>query len=354
MENSRANKWKSILVYLLALAGIGAFGAYAVVLYGQYQSFKNAPLTVPEPHVVYEIAAGTSLSSLSHDLQRRGIIEHPRYLMLLGRELGVAHRLQAGEYEIIPGMTPVSLLRKLAGGEVIQHAVTLIEGQTFKEMLALIKACDDIVHTLDDLSAAEIMARLGHAGEHPEGRFLPDTYHFPQGTTDLAFLQRAYNAMERLLAGEWAARARGLPLSTPYEALTLASIVEKETGLAEERPVIAGVFIRRLQKGMRLQTDPTVIYGLGERFDGDLRAGDLRTDTPYNTYTREGLPPTPIAMPGGAAIHAVLHPDKGDTLFFVANGNGGHCFPRTLKEHESAVQRFQLSKPDNPLPATAQ
>jgi UPF0755 protein len=165
-------------------------------------------------------------------------------------------------------------------------------------MLALIKTSDAIVHTLDGLSADEIMARLGHAGEHPEGRFLPDTYHFPRGTTDLAFLQRAYNAMERLLDGEWAARSRGLPLTTPYEALTLASIVEKETGLAEERPVIAGVFIRRLQKGMRLQTDPTVIYGLGERFDGDLRAGDLRTDTPYNTYTREGLPQHPSPCPG--------------------------------------------------------
>jgi UPF0755 protein len=248
-------------------------------------------------------------------------------------------------------MTPESLLRKLAGGEVIQHAITLIEGQTFREMLALIAANDKIVHTLDGASAGEIMARLGHEGENPEGRFLPDTYHFPQGTTDLAFLQRAYNAMERLLAGEWAARARGLPLNTPYEALTLASIVEKETGLAEERPAIAGVFIRRLLKGMRLQTDPTVIYGLGERFDGDLRAGDLRTDTPYNTYTREGLPPTPIAMPGAASIHAVLHPDKGDTLYFVANGNGGHYFSRTLKEHESAVQKFQLGNATSQPPS---
>jgi UPF0755 protein len=351
MNKPQTNKWKRLLVFALISAGIGMLVEFAVLL-GEYQDFRNAPLNISEPGMIYEIAAGTSLSQLAHDLQRRGITGHPHYLIWLGRELDLAHRLQAGEYEITPGMTPESLLRKLAGGEVIQHAITLIEGQTFKEMLALIAANDKIVHTLDGASADEIMARLEHEGENPEGRFLPDTYHFPQGTTDLAFLQRAYSAMERLLAGEWAARTRGLPLNTPYEALTLASIVEKETGLAEERPVIAGVFIRRLLKGMRLQTDPTVIYGLGERFDGDLRAGDLRTDTPYNTYTRDGLPPTPIAMPGAASIHSVLHPDKGDALYFVANGNGGHYFSRTLKEHESAVQKFQLGTAASQPPST--
>jgi UPF0755 protein len=227
----------------------------------------------------------------------------------------------------------------------------LIEGQTFKEMLALIRTNDNLVHILDGAGAQEIMTRLGHAGENPEGRFLPDTYHFPQGTTDLSFLQRAYNAMEHCLAEQWAKRDAGLPLNSPYEAVTLASIVEKETGLAEERPRIAGVFIRRLQKGMRLQTDPTVIYGLGKRFDGDLRASDLRADTPYNTYTRDGLPPSPIAMPGIASIRAVLHPAKGDALYFVAKGNGSHYFSRTLKEHEDAVQKFQLGKAAGPQPA---
>jgi peptidoglycan lytic transglycosylase G len=343
MKNRQTISWKRLLGYVLVSVVIGVLVTVAVLL-GQYQDFRKAPLTIAEPGLVYEIAQGTSLKQLAYDLQRRGITGHPHYLIWLGRELDLAHRLQAGEYEIIPGMTPESLLRKLAGGEVIQHAITLIEGQTFKEMLAVIKASGDIVHTLDGVGTEELMVRLGHEGEHPEGRFLPDTYHFPQGTTDLAFLTRAYNAMERHLADAWAAREEGLPLQTPYEALILASIVEKETGVAGERPVIAGVFIRRLKKGMRLQTDPTVIYGLGERFDGNLRSSDLRSDTPYNTYTRDGLPPTPIAMPGAASIHAVLHPDKGETLFFVANGTGGHYFSRTLKEHELAVKKFQLGK----------
>ena len=345
--------WKRILGYILVSAGIGVLVTVTVLL-GQYRDFKRAPLNVAEPGLIYEIASGTSLKQLAFDLQRRGITAHPRYLIWLGRELDLAHRLQAGEYRITPGMTPESLLRKLAGGEVIQHAITLIEGQTFREVLALVESKDDIVHTLDGVSVEDVMTRLGHEGENPEGRFLPDTYYFPQGTTDLAFLTRAYNAMERHLADAWAARDEGLPLNTPYEALTLASIVEKETGVAEERPVIAGVFIRRLQKGMRLQTDPTVIYGLGDRFDGNLHASDLRSDTPYNTYTRDGLPPTPIAMPGTASIHAVLHPDKGDALFFVANGNGGHYFSRTLKEHELAVKKFQLGKPVNLPPSPGQ
>jgi UPF0755 protein len=345
--------WKRILGYILVSAGIGVLVTVTVLL-GQYRDFKRAPLNIAESGLIYEIASGTSLKQLAFDLQRRGITAHPRYLIWLGRELDLAHRLQAGEYRITPGMTPESLLRKLAGGEVIQHAITLIEGQTFREVLALVESKDDIVHTLDGVSVEEVMTRLGHEGENPEGRFLPDTYYFPQGTTDLAFLARAYNAMERHLAEAWAARDEGLPLNTPYEALTLASIVEKETGVAEERPVIAGVFIRRLQKGMRLQTDPTVIYGLGDRFDGNLHASDLRSDTPYNTYTRDGLPPTPIAMPGTASIHAVLHPDKGDALFFVANGNGGHYFSRTLKEHELAVKKFQLGKPVSLPPSPGQ
>ncbi|MGB7931232.1 MAG: endolytic transglycosylase MltG [Gammaproteobacteria bacterium] len=343
MKNRQTINWKRLLGYALVSVVIGVLVTVAVLL-GQYQDFRKAPLNIAEPGLVYEIAQGTSLKQLAYDLQRRGITGHPHYLIWLGRELDLAHRLQAGEYEIIPGMTPESLLRKLAGGEVIQHAITLIEGQTFKEMLAVITSSGDIVHTLDGVGTEELMVQLGHEGEHPEGRFLPDTYHFPQGTTDLAFLTRAYNAMKRHLAEAWAAREEGLPLDTPYEALILASIVEKETGVAGERPVIAGVFIRRLKKGMRLQTDPTVIYGLGERFDGNLRSSDLRSDTPYNTYTRDGLPPTPIAMPGAASIHAVLHPDKGDALFFVANGTGGHYFSRTLMEHELAVKKFQLGK----------
>ncbi len=208
MNNSQTKKWKHLLGYALVSAGIGVLVLVAVLL-GQYHDFRNAPLNISEPGMIYEIAAGTSLSQLAYDLQRRGISGHPHYLIWLGRELDLAHRLQAGEYEITPGMTPESLLRKLAGGEVIQHTITLIEGQTFKEMLVLIKSNNDIVHTLNGVSVDEIMARLKHEGENPEGRFLPDTYHFPQGTTDLAFLQRAYSAMERLLAGEGDRAPRG-------------------------------------------------------------------------------------------------------------------------------------------------
>jgi UPF0755 protein len=228
--------WKRILGYTLAVIAIAVLVTMMVLL-GQYQDFKQAPLAISEPGLVYEISTGTSLQQLAYDLQRRGITAHPQYLVWLGRELDLARRLQAGEYQLVPGMTPENLLRKLSGGEVIQHAVTLIEGQTFKEMMALIESNDQLVHTLDDVDTEELMKRLGHAGENPEGRFLPDTYHFPQGTTDLAFLQRAYAAMERYLAEAWAGRDEDLPINTPYEALTLASIVEKETGLAEERPI---------------------------------------------------------------------------------------------------------------------
>jgi UPF0755 protein len=340
MKNPPTNRWKRLLGYALVSAGIGVLVLFAV-LHGQYRDFRNTPLNISESGMIYEIAAGTSLRQLAHDLRQRGITRHPHYLIWLGRELDLAHRLQAGEYAITPGMTPESLLRKLAVGDVIQHAFTLIEGQTFNEMLALLKARDDIVPTLDGVGVDEIMARLGHAGEHPEGRFLPDTYHFPRGTTDLTLLARVYNAMERHLAQAWATRDEGLPFNTPYEALILASIVEKETGLPEERPLIAGVFIRRLQRGMRLQTDPTVIYGLGEKFDGNLRKRDLVADGPYNSYTRAGLPPTPIALPGRASIEAALKPAKTDALYFVAKGDGTSHFSSTLAEHNRAVDRYQ-------------
>ena len=193
------------------------------------------------------------------------------------------------------------------------------------------------------------MERLGHAGEHPEGRFLPDTYHFPKNLTDVAFLKRAYDAMTQTLAREWEGRAVGLPLKTPYEALILASIVEKETGLASERQAIAGVFVRRLNKGMRLQTDPTVIYGMGDRYKGNIRKSDLQEDTPYNTYRRFGLPPTPIAMPGRDAIHATLHPDDSKNIYFVSRGDGSHHFSATLEEHNNAVIKYQLKGRKRPF-----
>jgi UPF0755 protein len=225
---------------------------------------------------------------------------------------------------------------------VIQYPLTLVEGRTFRQALAVIASDPVLVADIGALTDEEIIARIGHPGVHPEGRLFPDTYLFPRGMGALDLVKRAYGRMEAVLAEEWDKRAPGLPFKDPYEALILASIVEKETGLAAERPEIAGVFVRRMQKGMRLQTDPTVIYGLGAAFDGNLRRVDLTTDTPYNTYTRGGLPPTPIALPGREAIHAVLHPAAGDSLYFVAKGDGSHAFSATLDEHNRAVRRYQL------------
>jgi len=210
--------------------------------------------------------------------------------------------------------------------------------------LDAVHANEALVHSLVGLSAAEIMQRLGHEDEHPEGRFLPSTYHFPKGTTDLKFLRRAYLSMQNSLHKKWQEREEGLPLKSPYEALILASIVEKETGLASERPAIAGVFIRRLNRGMLLQTDPTIIYGLGEDFDGDIRRRDLKKETPYNTYIHKGLTPTPICLPGEAALDAVMHPETGKSLYFVAKGDGSHQFSNSLIEHNRAVRKYQLKK----------
>ena len=337
---------RRILALLLLLALLAAG-----IALGVYQRFRNTPLHLSADEIIYEIAPGTSLRQLAYDLHARDMLEHPRLLILLGRELDVATRLQAGEYRLAAGMTPQTLLQLLVDGKVIQHAITLVEGQTFREFLQRIQAHPFIEVTLQGVDDAEIMDRLGHPGLHPEGRFLPDTYHFTRGTTDLAFLGRAFSAMSAYLEAAWPDRDADLPLQTPEEALILASIVEKETGLAEERPVIAGVFVRRLQRGMRLQTDPTVIYGLGEQFDGNLRRRDLENDTPYNTYTRNGLPPTPIAMPGAEAIAAVLHPAAGDSLYFVSRGDGSHYFSATLEEHNLAVDKYQRMKPGIRLPA---
>jgi len=352
-ETPSGRSRKRILTGILAVLLLLLLLAAGITL-GVYQRFQNTPLNLPADETIYEIPPGTSLRQLAYDLHDRDIIGHPRLFILLGRDLDLARRLQAGEYELDAGMTPGTLLQRLADGKVIQHAVTLVEGQTFREMLARIQAQPDMEVTLQGLDNAEIMNRLGHPGVPPEGRFLPDTYHFTRGATDLALLRRAYDAMSKYLETAWRDRDPDLPLQTPEEALVLASIVEKETGLGEERPAIAGVFIRRLQRGMRLQTDPTVIYGLGEQFDGNLRRRDLEKDTPYNTYTRDGLPPTPIAMPGAAAIAAVLHPAAGDSLFFVSRGDGSHYFSGTLEEHNLAVDKYQRKKPGIKLPAGEQ
>ncbi|HHJ14395.1 MAG TPA: endolytic transglycosylase MltG [Gammaproteobacteria bacterium] len=321
---------------------MGSFGG--AWLFMDFDSFRQQPLFEAQAPVMLQVRPGSSLRKVASELEARGLLARPRYLLLLARWKGVDGKIRAGEYALAPGTTPEQLLRQLTQGKVVQYALTLIEGETFRDMMRRILDAPALEHRLKDTTPEAVMEALGYPGLHPEGRFMPDTYHYPRGTTDIGLLRRAWREMEQFLDHAWAGRDPGLPLKTPYEALILASIVEKETGLASERPLIAGVFMRRLEQGMRLQTDPTVIYGMGDAFDGDIRFRDLRTDTPYNTYTRAGLPPTPIAMPGRAAILAVLHPAPGDALYFVARGDGSHEFSATLKAHNRAVDRYQRKR----------
>jgi UPF0755 protein len=327
------------------VAGLGVALVVAALGAGLYVSEQrralDEPLAVPADGFDYVLLPGTSLHGVAQDLAASGVLASPRALAVYGRWQGLAGRIKAGEYRIEPGTTPIALLDQLISGRVVQHALTVVEGWTFEQMLQAIAADERLEHTLTGLSDEAIMMLLGLDGVHPEGRFFADTYYFPRGTSDADFLRRAYGAMGEFLDDAWAGREAGLPLKSPDEALILASIVEKETGEAGERPRIAGVFVERLRKGMRLETDPTVIYGMGDKFDGNLRRRDLRTDTPYNTYTRKGLPPTPIAIPGPDAIRAALHPHVDGALFFVAKGDGSHHFSATYEEHQQAVNRYQ-------------
>jgi UPF0755 protein len=310
----------------------------------QYQGFRDTPLAVGPEGLVYEVPRGASLATVAKDLETRGVIGNSNYLTWYGRYTGQANRIRAGEYRLEPGLEPDGLLALLVSGRTVSYSLTLIEGWNIRQVRAAVAADPVLEHTLMDVDDAALMERLGRAGEHPEGRFFPDTYHFSRGTTDLDFLRRAMQAMDRELAAAWAARTADIPLETPYQALILASIIEKETGLAEERRDIAGVFVRRLRLGMKLQTDPTVIYGMGERFDGNIRRADLREDTPYNTYVHTGLPPTPIAMPGREALRAAVDPAPGEALYFVSRGDGSHVFSATLEEHNAAVRKYQLKR----------
>ncbi|MCW8829717.1 MAG: endolytic transglycosylase MltG [Gammaproteobacteria bacterium] len=327
------------------IAGIALLVTFALAWgWIQYQGFIKAPLMVDEEGESLIVAPGASLQSVARQLEDGGVISDNRLFRLMARLRGDAHRIKAGEYLLQPDMSPQQLLQRMVDGKVRHYALTLVEGWNFREMMQTLNENPYLVHRLKGLSATAIMEAIGYPDQHPEGRFLPETYHFPRGMSDVEFLRRAYRSMSERLAYEWENREEGLPLQTPYEALVLASIVEKETGVESERTAIAGVFIRRLQKGMRLQTDPTVIYGMGLEYDGNIRRRDLLADTPYNTYTREGLPPTPIAMPGADALHAVMHPEKSDKLYFVARGDGSHHFSATLAEHNRAVRKYQIEK----------
>jgi UPF0755 protein len=324
----------------IALIVLGMAGA--VLGYGVFQRWLDAPLSIGGAPLEIEIPRGQSLGATARKLETSGVLSHPRWLQLYARARGVDARIKAGEYAIPPGTTPRTLLALLESGEVVQRSVTIVEGWTFRDLRRALERAPYLDNTLAGKDDAAVMAALGEPDQPPEGLFFPDTYLFAKGTTDLEILRQARNRMRSELEAAWAARAEGLPVTTPYEALILASIVEKETALASERARIAGVFIERLRIGMRLQTDPTVIYGLGPQYDGNLRRADLERDGPYNTYTRAGLPPTPIALPGTDALRAAVHPDERDELYFVATGlpDGSHEFSRTLSEHEAAVRRY--------------
>lgn len=294
-----------------------------------------------------EMVPGTSLTGLIKTLKTHGLLRAKRdryYLVAYGLIRGDADKLQAGEYIVTRGTSPRDLLKDMVKGKVRQLSVTFLEGWNYRQIIEELKKQEGISRLLESNDPAEIAAAAGIEGDHPEGWFFPDTYRFANKTSDIEILKLAYQAMRAALDEEWQNRAEGLPYQSPYEALIMASIIEKETGAPDERQEIAGVFVRRLQKGMLLQTDPTVIYGIGESFDGNIRRKDLTRDTPYNTYTRPGLPPTPIAAPGRASIHAALHPADGDSLYFVSRGDGSHKFSATLKEHNQAVREYQLKK----------
>jgi len=322
-----------VAVLLLATAGFAFL---------QLNNFLHTAVTVGADGEDFTIESGASFRSVSDTLAERGIISDSRYFRLYARWKGKASAVQAGDYLIKQGTTPVQLLEQFSSGDVRLYSFTIIEGWNQWDLLRALGDDPNINASLTVEDWPALLEELQIEFTHPEGLFLPETYRFPRNTSDRKVLARAYAQMQDVLAEEWAARDTGLPLASPYEALILASIVEKETALADERPRIAGVFTRRLQKRMRLQTDPTVIYGIGSDFNGNLTRRDLQTDTPYNTYTRHGLPPTPIALPGRAAIHAALHPADGEELFFVATGlgDGSHEFSATKEQHDDAVARY--------------
>ena len=342
--NKKRGGFARFLRNLFLLALVLAAGA-AYFVHGDYRRFAERELAFGNEERVLEVKPGDSFDDVLRRLRRLGVREgHDLYWKVLAWEQGVITRLQVGEYALGHGLTPGRLLFKLESGAVIQHRFTIVEGWTFRELRLAMARDAGLGQTLAGLSDAEVMKRIGAPGEHPEGRFLPETYNYTKGITDADLLKRTYTAMKNALEAAWDQRDPDLPLKTPYEALILASIVEKETGVAAERPQIAGVFARRLKLGMKLQTDPTVIYGLGPAFDGNLTRKHLEDDTQYNTYARFGLPPTPIALPGRAALQAAVKPAPGDALYFVSRGDGSHEFTSNLADHNRAVARWQLGR----------
>ncbi len=332
-------KWLwSLLVTVLLLVMLAGFAARELTQRWQ------APLNIAGEPLIFQVAAGDSLTDVARQLDSQGVFSDPWLMIAYGRATGLDAQLKRGEYRIPSGTTPEGFLQIVTAGQVVQYQVTIPEGLTLAKALGLLQGEAELSHVIEGVDDPRLLA-LTSAYPSPEGLFLPESYYVVRGDSDWDLLQRAFADMQRVLKQEWAERDEGLPLESPYEALILASIIERETGVPEERAEIAGVFVRRLQQGMRLQTDPTIIYGLGEAFDGNLRRSDLRDESnPYNTYRHDGLPPTPIALPGRAAIHAALHPAAGKALFFVARGDGSHEFSDTLAAHERAVRKYQLRR----------
>lgn len=315
---------------LLVLLGAGGLAYYLA-----------RPLNLPSTPFVFDLKQGSSLKATVRELHQAGLLEHDQLFIWIVRLLGKSTQLKAGNYVLEQPVSLLKLLEIVSKGEVSQRQVVVIEGWTFRQLREALNADPDINHSTARLTDGEILQFIGAAESHPEGLFFPDTYYFAAGSKDLVIFKRAYLSMQKHLQQAWLGRASGLPLQTPYQALILASIIEKETGSPADRSMIAGVFINRLRKGMLLQTDPTVIYGMADRYDGNLRKRDLLRDTEYNTYTRAGLTPTPIALPGLAALQAATHPARTDALYFVSRGDGSSQFSSTLTEHNRAVDKYQ-------------
>jgi UPF0755 protein len=321
---------------------LGFLALVAAVAAGYAAWYLGSPVRIGKYPVEVEIPRGAGFRTALEQLEKSGIAVRRHEFELLARALGKERDIKAGSYEILEPVTPLELLKKLTRGDVSQAEVRLVEGWTFAQFRAALDASPHLRHDSKGMSDADILARLNVPETHPEGLFFPDTYLFGKGSSDLAVLRRSYRAMARHLKEEWGTRDSAVPYRSPYEALIMASIIEKETGQAGERDMIGGVLVNRLRIGMRLQVDPTIIYGLGGAFDGNLKRSHLTEDSPYNTYTRAGLPPTPIAMPGLASLRAAVRPGKTDAMYYVSRNDGSSHFSRTLEEHNRAVARYQL------------
>lgn len=326
---------KELLLWLLFIL---------IIVAGLFVYYARTPIPLERTPFVFSLKQGSSLKSAAHQIQQVGGLNNEWLFVLLARGLRKANQIKPGNYQLEHEVSPLQLLNMISKGQIEQSSLTIIEGSTFKELRVALNEDPTLRHDSATLSDAEILKRIGASETAAEGMFFPDTYNYDTGSSDIAVLKRAYQLMQRNLQEIWKKRDANLPFATPYQALTLASIVEKETGQPGDRPMIASVFINRLRKNMRLQTDPTVIYGMGDKFDGNLRKRDLTHDTPYNTYTRDGLTPTPIALPGLAALQATLHPAESRALYFVSRGDGSSQFSNSLTDHNNAVNIYQLKQ----------